>query len=170
MPAIVHFQEDAPKMLAHDDDINPYLRQEVLSASPVRLRWMLIRRAEELCGLVEQFWDQGEDRQAAQWLLRIREILGELLDGITGGDNPLARTVADFYVFLLKLCYQAERDRDAERLRTLRELLAIESETWQMVIRKMEVGEFSDAESSVPLPPTDQPSAFSGGDSLSLEI
>lgn len=31
-------------MLDEDRDINPYLQQEVLTASPVRLRWMLITR------------------------------------------------------------------------------------------------------------------------------
>ncbi|GIW98799.1 MAG: hypothetical protein KatS3mg111_2132 [Pirellulaceae bacterium] len=168
-------------MLDATDDISPYLRQEVLSASPLRLRWMLIRRAEELCQLVEELWDRGDEAVAQQWLLRLREILGELLGGITSHDNPLGQTVADFYVFLLKLAHQVRQPHDVDTLRTLKGLLQIENETWQMVVQKFDA-EATDNPASLPAeepplrsdvppaPTTPEPSAWLGGDSLSLEI
>ena len=122
-------------MLREEYDINPYLQQEVLSASPVRLRWMLISQAVELCTAVEVFWKNGEPAPGDQWLLRVRDILGELLAGITSG-NPVSRQVSDFYLFLLKLVSDVERSRDIEKLVTLRELLVLEAETWQMVYEK----------------------------------
>ncbi len=114
--------------------VNPYLQQEVLSASPSRLRWLLIKRAEELCGVVSQMWADDQVDQADQWLLRIREILGELLGGVQDASHPVGKTVADFYVFLLQLVSEVEQKRCPDRLATLRELLGIELETWQQVL------------------------------------
>lgn len=144
-------------MQASDSDINPYLQQEVLGASPIRLRLMLITRAEELCPLVEHLWDIQDDSQAQGWMLRIREILGELLSGVRDASNPVSSTVADFYVFLLKLVTQVEADRDVAGLQQIKNLLAIESETWRQVLRREMSGEMR--------PETPQPGL--GGQQLS---
>lgn len=123
-------------MLPNEDEDNFYLKQEVLNASPLKLRWMLIDKAESLCGQVRQLWNAGEDLQASGWLLRIREILGELLEGVTNRDNPVSQNVADFYVFMLQLVTRIEQTKDTEKLQTLEELLHIENETWRQVIQK----------------------------------
>lgn len=153
-------------MFSNDDDLNPYLSQEVMSASPIRLRWMLIRRAEELCGSVRQMWATGEDEHATQWMLRIREILGELLNGITDAENPLSQTVADFYVFLLQLATEIEATRNVEQLETLQELLAIELETWRQVLENQ--GEQQVAQNNGAIAPDIGGAPASG--SFSLEI
>jgi flagellar secretion chaperone FliS len=123
-------------MQPDDADDNLYLQQEILSSSPLRLRWMLIQRAEELCGYVQQLWKVGEHLQAAGWLLRVREILGELLNGVSDPANPVSQQVADFYVFLLQLLTRIEQTSDPKQLKTLEELLHLENETWQMVVQK----------------------------------
>lgn len=125
-------------MFANDQEVNPYLQQEVLSSSPIRLRWMLIQRAEELCGLVQILWNDGETAKGMQWLIRIRDILGELLNGVTDAENPLGKSVADFYVFLIQLVTEVEQSHSAQRLATLKELLEIENETWRQVVEKTE--------------------------------
>ncbi len=122
-------------MLEDGNDINVYLQQEVLAASPIRLRWMLITRAKELCEGVDSLWRDGQHALGDQWALRIREILGELLAGITEG-NPASKQVSDFYLFLLKLLSRAEQTRDRDELSTLRDLLAIEADTWQLLLQK----------------------------------
>ncbi len=122
-------------MLDEDRDINPYLQQEVLAASPIRLRWMLITRAKELCEGVETLWNDGQTKFGDQWALRIREILGELLAGVADG-NPASQKVADFYTFLLAKLTSVQQSHDIETLRTLRELLAYEADTWQLLINK----------------------------------
>ncbi len=122
-------------MLDEDRDINPYLQQEVLTASPVRLRWMLITRAKELCEGVGALWRDGQQALGDQWSLRIREILGELLAGVTG-DNPASAQVSDFYLFLLKMLSDAEQTRDSGRMLKMRDLLAYEAETWQLLMQK----------------------------------
>ena len=122
-------------MLDEDRDINPYLQQEVLSASPVQLRWMLITRAKELCEGVRALWSDGQTLLGDQWALRIREILGELLAGVTDG-NPASTKVADFYSFLLNKLTIVQQSRDFETLDTLRDLLAYEADTWKLLIDK----------------------------------
>lgn len=123
-------------MLLDEADTNLYLQQEVLSASPARLRWMLIGRAAELCGFVDQLWANGQVALGKQWLLRIREILGELLDGVKDSQNPLSTPISDFYLYLLQLTLEVDKKQDRERLKVLAELLAIEAETWWLVIDK----------------------------------
>lgn len=123
-------------MLMDEADTNPYLQQEVLSASPARLRWMLIARAAELCGFVDQLWSNGQVALGNQWLLRIREILGELLDGVKDSQNPLSTPICDFYLFLLQITLEVDKHQDRERLKVLAELLAIEAETWRLVVDK----------------------------------
>lgn len=116
-------------------DVNPYLQQEVMSSSPVRLRWMLVKRAEELCSMVDQLWINNDFQQASQWLIRIRDILGELLNGVRDA-NPLGIAIGDFYVFLIQMVTEIEETANRQRLATLRELLSIESETWRMVVHQ----------------------------------
>lgn len=123
-------------MLPEPSDVNPYLQQEVLSASPLRLRWMLIQRSVELCGLVDQLWAAGQHELSHQWLLRIREILGELLHGVQDAANPLSKSLTDFYLYLLQLAFEVEKKSDRELLGVLADLLAIESETWRLVVEK----------------------------------
>ncbi len=132
------------------NDVNPYLAQEVASASPIQLRWMLVKRAEELCGLVEQFWATGDAETGKQWGLRIREILGELLDGIQDRQNPVSQQLSDFYVFLLKLLTRAEDNSDLNELRTLRKLLKIEEETWSLAATKFSADDAEAADISQP--------------------
>lgn len=154
-------------MLQDEREINPYLQQEVMTASPPRLRWLLIRRSEELCGLISQLWQAGEHAQAEQWLLNVREILGELLEGVKDEKNPLSKPITDFYLFLLQLATEIEAKQDAEQLQVLQGLLSIEAETWRQVVEK--VGSESVPASAPALPPlTATPDALGG--SFSLEI
>lgn len=159
-------------MLPNESEVNPYLQQEIISASPARLRWMLIQRAEDLCGLVQQLWIAGERLQAAGWLLRIREILGELLDGVADKNNPVSHQVSDFYIFLIQLLTRLEQTNDPEQLKTLQELLHLENETWQQVVQKLTIEASAGSSTNTMLiPPTidhNSPGEYSGG--FNLEI
>lgn len=117
---------------------NPYLEQEVLSASPARLRWLLLDRATGLCGVVNQHWKQGQNELAAQWLLRIREILGELLAGVRSTDQ-LSRQIADIYVFSLQLLTAAQLERSFAKIEQLQGILEIERETWRLAMDRVVV-------------------------------
>jgi flagellar protein FliS len=116
----------------YDSTANLYLEQEVLTASPAKLRWLLLQKSVNLCEVIAELWRSGEFATADQWSLRLREFLTELLGGVQGTDSVAAQ-VADLYVFMIKELTQAEQSRDRARLANLRELLEIETETWRLV-------------------------------------
>lgn len=110
---------------------NPYLEQEVFSASPAKLRWLLINKGIQLTRIIEQLW-QDKDPAAAQYTPWLRDVLTELLAAVHGQD-VLAKKVSDLYVFMAKLLAASEQTKNVEEMRQLRSLLEIEAETWQMV-------------------------------------
>ncbi len=150
---------------------NPYLEQEVLTASPARLKWLLLRKGVDLCQVVEQLWSQNQDNLASQWTVRLREILGELLAGVTGTD-PLSRKVADLYVFTLKLLTTVETERNVPKLRQLRKILEIEEETWQLVLRQANLPNTQAAPilANQPTPIVAPVSVLGTGESFSMEV
>ena len=115
---------------------NPYLEQEVLSASPAKLRWLLIDKSIKLSQVVGELWRTGDVAWADQWSLRLREILNELLGGIHGQD-AVAKRVSDLYVFKIQLLTEAELTRDIAKLGQLRDLLEIDAETWRQLQQKL---------------------------------
>ena len=150
---------------------NLYLEQEVLSASPAKLRWLLIDKCVKLTQVTAQLWKSNEFAVADQWSLRLRDILNELLSGVHGND-PLARQVADLYVFQIKLLTEAELTRDLKKLGQLQGLLETEAETWRLVQQKFaatqEMPEFQSA--AVPPPPMSGLWSSSVGNETSLCI
>lgn len=117
-------------------DPDAFLRQEVESASPAKLRWLLIRKAIGLCQAVEQLWSDGRTAEAGQWLLRVREILGELLAGVTDSKNPVSKQVTDLYIFLLSSLSKAEISQNPTELQNVVDVLQIELGTWDLYVQR----------------------------------
>lgn len=112
--------------------VDAFLQQEVLSASPSKLRLLLIEKAYGLSEVVSQLWNGDQPQLGDQWMLRIQEILSELLEGVTDRDHPAATAISDLYIFLIQLAAETAQGRDREGLTTIREILDIERETWRM--------------------------------------
>ncbi len=112
-----------------------FLELDVQSSSPARLRLLLIQKAVGLCEGVQQQWESGDFNASTQWTIRIRDILIELLDGVTDENNPAAQSVCDLYVYLVQLLDQSTGSHDIDGLRSLQEVLLIELETWTMFVR-----------------------------------
>ncbi len=117
-------------------DPDAFLRQEVESASPAKLRWLIIRKAIGLCQAVDQLWNDSRNEDAIQWVLRVREILCELLDGVTDAKNPAAKQVSDLYTFLLRSLAKAELTRDRRELQNIADILQIELGTWELYVQR----------------------------------
>lgn len=115
-----------------DNTTNPYLEQEVLAASPAKLRWLLLNKSVKLSQLISQLWEVGDLGLGDQWCLRLRDILTELLSGIHGQDET-AKQVADLYVFLIRRLTEAEQTHDSHLMAELQSVLEIEAETWLQV-------------------------------------
>jgi len=114
---------------------NPYLEQEVLSASPAKLRYMLLDKCTSLISIVDQLWAAGNYFQAVQWTIRIREILSELLSGVTDQEMELSRKISDLYVFLINMLTRLEAKPSREELAEFRSILELERETWLQYVR-----------------------------------
>lgn len=111
-----------------------YLESLVHSASPARLRLLLIEKAVGLCGLLSSQWKQTPE--SASWdgpSLQLADILTELLSGVSQGNTPVAKKVADLYVFLIQHQNKAVDAGDPTMIDEIRVVLETEAETWRMV-------------------------------------
>jgi flagellar secretion chaperone FliS len=117
-------------------DPEVFLKQEVESASPAKLRWLLIRKAVGLAEVIDYLWGEGKHDEASQWWIRILDILSELLDGVTDANNPAAKPISDLYIYLVKLGIELQVGRDRQELASFIEILKIEQETWDIFHRR----------------------------------
>ena len=117
-------------------DTDAFLRQEVESASPARLRWLLLQKAHGLSIHVRDLWLDGKSEDAQQWVLLIQDIFTELLEGIIDPKHELAKQQSDLYIFLIKLLFQSGQTQDVYSLESLTEILEIEKDTWEMLVRR----------------------------------
>ncbi|MCY2976216.1 MAG: flagellar protein FliS [Planctomycetota bacterium] len=124
-------------------DPDVFLLQEVESASPAKLRFLLIRKAVGLCQVCADMWQEKRYDEAAAWMIRVRDILGELLDGVTDRSNPAATGVVDLYIYLLKTVLVAEQSHDVAALKAVTEILEIELETWNSFVLQESGGSLS---------------------------
>ncbi|AMV32350.1 flagellar protein FliS [Pirellula sp. SH-Sr6A] len=118
------------------DSQEAFLRQEVESATPAKLRFLLLQKAHGLSLVVQDLWKQGKHAEADQWALRIQDIITELLAGVVDPKHELAQITTDLYVFMSKLIAAVVVERDAEAMQNVSEILEIEMETWAMFVRK----------------------------------
>jgi len=123
-------------------DNDAFLVQEVESASPAKLRFLLIRKALGICQSCVGMWEEKRYNESVTWMLSVREILGELLDGVTDRNNPASGSISDLYVFLLKTTLNAEVSHDIVALKSVAEILEIELVTWDSFVRKETSGSF----------------------------
>ncbi|MEL7266056.1 MAG: flagellar protein FliS [Planctomycetota bacterium] len=146
--------------MTHAPTPNAYLDNLVRTASPARLRWLLLQRSVSLC---DQILSDRQQPVAGQPSLRLREVLGELLGGIprlpesSPEQETVQRQVSDLYVFLLQHLTQAETQNDPSLIREVRSVLDIQCQTWAMVVTQ-------ESDSSVDTSAVSQTAATTGLD------
>lgn len=118
------------------DPREAFLLQEIESASPAKLRFLLLQKAHGLCLIVSDLWKGNRHNDAEQWVIRIQDIVTELLSGVVDPQHELAQITSDLYVFLSKLVVAVMIERDVEALQNVTEILEIEMETWAMFVRQ----------------------------------
>lgn len=117
-------------------DTDAFLRQEVESATPAKLRWLLLQKAHGLTLSIRDLWLTGQSEEAKQWLILVQDIFTELLQGIVDPKHELAKQQSDLYVFLTKLLVLASQTQDTETLKNVTEVLEIEKDSWEMLVRR----------------------------------
>ncbi len=117
-------------------DTDAFLRQEVESATPAKLRWLLLQKAHGLTLSIRELWLAGQSEEAKQWLILVQDIFTELLQGIIDPKHELAKQQSDLYVFLTKLLVLSAQTQDTETLKNVTEILEIEKDSWEMLVRR----------------------------------
>ena len=111
---------------------NNYLENEVLTATPQRLRKMLIDGAWRFCFQAADLLDQQRGDEAIAMIDRANAVFTELLSGIKPSFD-VSKPVSELYVFLMRELLLARRERSATRLRGILEVLEVERETWRQL-------------------------------------
>ncbi len=117
---------------------NTYLRDAVMTASPEQLQLMLydgaIRYARQGRDAIEaKDFETSFDR-----LTKAQNIILEMSHGLNHEINPtLCKQVASIYDFLYRKLVDANLYRDVSAIDDALKVLAIERETWQMLVDKV---------------------------------
>ena len=114
-----------------------YLESKVLTAPSYRLHLMLIEGAIRFGRQASEALRRGDQPSAATPLLKVIDIVGELLAGVRHQDAELNQRLSDLYWFLFRLASEAKINSDAEKLALLLRLLEYERQTWQMLCDKL---------------------------------
>lgn len=121
----------------HTDPRSSYLESQVLTATPQKLRLMLIEAAIGAGRQAINCWEEQLDNQANIALIRCREIVAELLAAVKPDDSELTRNVAGIYTFLFKTLAEAQLNRDRTKVDEAINVLEIERDTWREVCEQM---------------------------------
>ena len=142
-----------------------YLESKVLTAPPQRLHLMLIEGAIRFGRQAEDALKQGDQVAAATPLMRVIDILGELVAGVRENKSDLNTKLADLYWFMFRRVSEAKINGDAAPLTETLRLLEFERQTWQLVCDKS-----SSSNAAAPPPPHATAFGASRGQSTKASI
>ena len=114
-----------------------YLENDVRTASPQKLRLMLIEAAIRNIDRTKQAWqaEEGDDGSALETLIKAQNIVSELLATIDRETDPeLASRVNDIYLFIYRRLLDAGMELNPAKLDDARRVLEEERETWRQVV------------------------------------
>jgi flagellar secretion chaperone FliS len=127
-----------------------YLESKVLTAPPHRLHLMLIEGAIRFGRQAEAELNANNQVGASAPLMRVLDIVGELLAGIRQTKSELNDKLAAVYWYIFRRVSEATVHSDKEALAEVLKLLEFERETWQHVCEKLGTG--SNTSTTVPAP------------------
>ncbi len=119
-------------------EANAYLRTQVLTASPEKLRLMLLDGALRFTRQAADGMATKDYEATYNGITQARAIVLELATSIRADVDPeLAERVQSVYMFLYRELVDASLTRDQARLQKAIELLEYERETWSMLMDKV---------------------------------
>jgi flagellar protein FliS len=114
-----------------------YFETQVATATPQRLRLMLIEGALRQARVAQGAWRSGDVPAGLQAITHCRDIVSELIAGIQPEQTPVAKQVLGIYMFLFSTLVEAQFARDSDRLSDIIRVLEEERQTWQAVCEQM---------------------------------
>ena len=113
-----------------------YLETQVATASPQRLRLMLIEGAIRRARLTIEHWREGRDDLALESLITCRGMVSELLAGVKDEQSDLGKNVVGLYAFLFQTLTAAQLSRNPAALEPALFVLEEERQTWSQVCQQ----------------------------------
>jgi flagellar secretion chaperone FliS len=114
-----------------------YLESKILTAPPHKLHLALVEGAIRFGRMAEASLRSEDPNDASRLLMKVLDILGEMVAGVRGAKTTLSRKIADFYLFLFRLVSEAKVNDDVDKLCEALRLLEFERQTWQLVCEKL---------------------------------
>ena len=114
-----------------------YIESQVMTATPQKLRLMLIEGAIRHARQTIHHWDANDNEQALESMIHCRSIISELLSSIRSDDSDLTKKVAGIYLFVFQHLTEAQLRRDSKLVDEAIGVLEVERETWQQVCHEM---------------------------------
>jgi flagellar protein FliS len=115
-----------------------YFENQVFTATPQRLRLMLIDGALTYARKATQHWEQGRIYEGGEAIVGCQRIVTELLRGLRADVAPdLVANVADVYNYVFRCLIEAGLKRDAIKLIDAVRVLEIERETWRQLCEQL---------------------------------
>lgn len=133
----------------HNHARNTYVEAQIRTATPQRLRLMLIDGAIRFANQTVHHWEQEDNESAYNSLTRCRDIVSELLTSIRPEGDRVAQQVTAIYLFIYKTLTEAQLRREPDKMRDVVRVLEIERETWQQVCEAMPEAPYRDADEEI---------------------
>lgn len=114
-----------------------YLDAQIMTATPQKLRLMLIEGALRFVRQAMTAWDEGDELRARESVSRCRAVVSELLSGVQPDGSDLTKRVAAVYVFLYRRLTDATWKGERHALDDVVRVLEVEQETWRAVCENL---------------------------------
>jgi flagellar protein FliS len=114
-----------------------YLEAEISTATPQKLRLMLIEGALRFAKQTAACWEKNQSEAGWETLVRCRDVVSELIGGVKTDDSELARQVLAIYLYLHRTLTTAQADRNLTLMADVIRVLEEERQTWEAVCQAM---------------------------------
>ena len=132
-----------------------FLETQVMTASPQKLRLMLVEGAIRNVNQVQHYWDLQRLEDALEASIRAREIISELMSPLSADKSPLAMQMLAVYVYLFRTLTEGTLENDRAKLADVLRVLGEERETWSQVCEKfVDIDEKPQAKAEITAPQT----------------
>ncbi len=116
---------------------NPYLKTQVMTASPQQLRLMLYEGAIKFIRQGCQSLENSDFEASYHGLMRSQKIVLELSSSLNFDIEPeLCSKLSSLYTYIYRLLVDANIERKIEPALEALELLEYEKQTWKMLIEQ----------------------------------
>ena len=138
-------------MSRSQDNINAYLRTQVMSASPAELRMMLLDGAVKFARQGRHGLAEKNHELVYTGFSQARAIVTELMTSMRHEVDPeLCERVRSLYAYIFQELVGASLESDINRADKVIELLEFEAETWRMLLDKLKTEQGTTATSPKP--------------------